>query len=76
MAMADPDEPFTASTVSEAIELQKIFLVKEKQGETSAQERRVIRDKALAPLRAALSVTLEKREIMPRAQFVKATHKA
>lgn len=68
-AMADPDDPITARTVREAIALQKNFRVKQDKLEAQAQERATIRNKALAPLRAALSVTLEKREILPREEL-------
>ena len=68
-ALADPDDPITARTVREAIALQKNFRVKQEQREAVAQERAAIRDKALAPLRAALSVTVEKREIVPREEL-------
>lgn len=68
-AMADPDDPITARTVREAIALQKNFRVKQDKLEAQAQERAAIRNKALAPLRAALSVTLEKREILPREEL-------
>lgn len=68
-AMADPDDPITARTVSEAIALQKNFRIKQDKLEAQAQERLAIRNKALEPLRAALSVTLEKREILPREEL-------
>lgn len=68
-SMADPDDPITARTVREAIELQKNFRIKQDKLEAQAQERLAIRNKALAPLRAALSVTLEKREILPREEL-------
>jgi hypothetical protein len=68
-AMADPDDPITARTVREAIELQKNFRIKQEKLEAQAQERAAIRNKALAPLRAVLSVTLEKREIVPREEL-------
>ncbi|ALG67915.2 hypothetical protein [Beggiatoa leptomitoformis] len=65
-AFADPDMPFTARTVSEAIELQKKFLVQEAQRESDLRKRMDIKDKALEPLRAALSIQLIKREIVAR----------
>lgn len=68
-AMADPDDPITARTVREAIALQKNFRIKQEQAEAKAQERAAIRNKALTPLRAVLSVTIEKREIVPREEL-------
>lgn len=67
-AFADPDEPFTARTFAEAIELQKKFKVTQAKYEAIAQARKAERDKAQAPLRAALRVELLRREIMPRSE--------
>ncbi len=65
-SMADPDEPFTARTVGEAIELQRKYLAQQAIFEAKDRERRAARDKGLEPLRAALTIQLVKREILPR----------
>ena len=70
--LADPDEPFTARTFGEAIELQRQFLVLQAQRDAVAQARAAARDQAYAPLRAALAIQLVKREIMPRDQVLRA----
>lgn len=67
-AFADPDDPFTARTFAEAIELQKKFRVTQAKYEPIAQARKAERDKAQAPLRAALRVELLRREILPRSE--------
>lgn len=67
-AFADPDEPFTARTFAEAIELQKKFQVTQAKRDAAALARRAERDKALAPLRAALRVELVSREILSRSE--------
>lgn len=67
-AFADPDEPFTARTFAEAIELQKKFKVTKAKYDVIAQTRQSERDKAQAPLRAALRVELVRREIMPHSE--------
>lgn len=66
--LADPDEPFTARTVGEAIELQRKFLVKQAGRDAVAQSRAAARDDAFAPLRAALDIDLVKRELIWRDQ--------
>lgn len=68
-AFADPDEPFTARTFAEAIELQKKFEVVQAKRDAAALARKAERDKALAPLRAALRVELLRREILSRSEL-------
>ncbi|GEM_PF-1703449 len=63
---ADPDEPLTARTVGEAIELQRRFVARMGEANAKAHVREVIRDGKLAPLREALAVELTRREILPR----------
>jgi len=62
---ADPDDPLTARTVGEAIELQRNFLKKQEAVDAKAHELEVARDKELMPLREALNIVLIKREIAP-----------
>lgn len=64
--MADPDEPLTARTFAEAIKLQRDFLRKEAGDNAKAEARQADRDADLAPLRAAIEVTLVRREIVAR----------
>lgn len=67
-SLADPDEPFTAHTFSEAIELQRAFLVQQSRQESRARGMQEQRDLAYAPLREATSVSLLGREILPVSQ--------
>ncbi|MFO1350334.1 MAG: hypothetical protein U1F68_06500 [Gammaproteobacteria bacterium] len=69
-SMADPDDPLTARTVAEAIELQKRFMVKQAELEAKMQAIRAKRDQARAPLRAALAMELVSRAIIPRGQWL------
>ncbi|GAA5179583.1 hypothetical protein GCM10025771_21950 [Niveibacterium umoris] len=62
---ADPDEPFTARTVGEAIKLQRNFLKLMAERDAKQQARQAERDAAMAPLREALAVDLVKRELVP-----------
>lgn len=61
---ADPDYPLTARTVGEAIELQRSFLKKQEEIDLKARVMEEARNKALKPLRDALSIALVKREIV------------
>ncbi len=67
-SMADPGEPFTAHTFSEAIELQRSFLVQQSGQQSRARGMQEQRDLAYAPLRDATSVSLLGREILPVSQ--------
>lgn len=67
-SMADPDEPFTAQTFSEAIELQREFLVLQSGQESRARGMQEQRDLAYAPLREVALVSLVHREILPVSQ--------
>lgn len=62
---ADPDEPFTARTVGEAITLQRKFLKLMAEREVKQQARQAERDAAMAPLREALAIDLVQRELVP-----------
>jgi hypothetical protein len=68
-SMADPDEPFTAHTFNEAIKLQKDFLAKDAIRVAKQKEREAVREAAMEPLRAALRLSLIKREIVPRSEL-------
>lgn len=67
---ADPDEPLTARTFAEAINLQKQFLDKQAGLMAKLKAREAEREAALAPLRAALDISLVKREIVPLGELV------
>lgn len=62
--LADPDEPLTARSFGEAIELQRRFLADMQVQEQQRRARRAARDAALQPLRSALSLELVSRDIL------------
>lgn len=68
-SMADPDEPLTARTFGEAIELQREWRKQDAVRQTEANQRRAARDAALQPLREALSAEMVKRELLTQAQL-------
>lgn len=61
---ADPDNPFTARSFSEAIELQQRWEVKVKEMEAKAAAMQVQRDAAMAPLREAVEARLIRAELL------------
>jgi hypothetical protein len=63
-AMADPDDPLTARTFGEAIELQRRWLVKAGADEARAAEFRAARERKLEPLRAIARASVVKAEII------------
>ncbi|MBL8301073.1 MAG: hypothetical protein JNN30_22265 [Rhodanobacteraceae bacterium] len=63
-ALADPDEPLTARTFGEAIELQQAFLHTQAERNAVAAQRRAERDRGFAPLREALELRLVRRELL------------
>lgn len=67
---ADPDEPFTARNFAQAIKLQKQFLERDKVRVAQLKAREAEREKAMAPLRAALGIQMVKREIVSRSDVV------
>ncbi|HEV8694185.1 MAG TPA: hypothetical protein VGQ93_08405 [Lysobacter sp.] len=62
--MADPDEPFTARTFGQAIELEKQWQVKRSEQEAVAAARAAQRDRAMAPLREVVAAHVARREIV------------
>lgn len=68
-AMADPDEPLTARTFGEAIELQREWRKQEAVHMDEAKQRRAARDALLQPLREALSADMVKRELLTHEQL-------
>lgn len=66
---ADPDEPLTARTFREAIELQRTWNAKMKVAEARAAEARAQREAKLAPLRAVVHAGVVKAEIITRNEY-------
>jgi hypothetical protein len=65
-SMADPDDPLTARTFGEAIALQRKWNQKMHAQDAVAATRAAERDRALAPLREAVSARVARREILSR----------
>jgi hypothetical protein len=65
-SMADPDNPLTARTFGEAIALQRKWNEKMHAQEAVAATRAAERDRAMAPLRDAVSARVAQREILTR----------
>ena len=63
-SMADPDQPFTARSFGEAVELEKKWEVKRAEQEAVAASHAAERDAAMAPLRAVVDATVRKTEIL------------
>jgi hypothetical protein len=61
---ADPDDPLTARTFGEAIELQRAWLVRDAQRQAKADALAAERDAAMRPLRDATDVRLVRRQIL------------
>lgn len=67
---ADPEDPLTARTFGEAIELQRAFEQKQASNRAAMEARDRARQEQLAPLREVLTVELVKREIVSRTDFL------
>ena len=65
-SMAEPDDPLTARTFGEAITLQRKWQVKMHAQEAVAATRAAERDRAMAPLRDAVTARVARREILTR----------
>jgi hypothetical protein len=65
-SMADPDDPLTARTFGEAIVLQRKWNEHMRAQEAVAATRAAERDRAMAPLREAVSARVSRREILTR----------
>lgn len=63
-AFADPDAPFTARTLRQAIALQKEFMVAQDQRDTEADARQLARENLMAPLRKALTLRVVARQML------------
>lgn len=61
---ADPDQPFTARTFADAIELEKAWDVKRVEQEAAASAREAERDAAVAPLRAAVAANVVRSRVL------------
>jgi hypothetical protein len=68
-SMADPDQPFTARTFAQAIELEKAWAVKRGEQEVVATNLQMGRDKAMEPLREAVEATVARVEILSPRQL-------
>ncbi len=67
---ADPDDPLTARTFSDAIKLQRKFNLKQAADKGRAKQLANTRESAFEPLREVLQVELLKREIVTVDQFL------
>jgi hypothetical protein len=65
-SMADPDAPLTARTFGEAIALQRRWNERMRAQEAVAATHAAERDRAMAPLRDAVSARVARREILTR----------
>jgi hypothetical protein len=66
---ADPDDPLTARTFAEAIDLQRKWEAKSKVDEARVAKLREEREARMAPLRAAVHASVLKAEILSRNEF-------
>src|SRR5579859_3987277 len=66
---ADPDNPLTARTFGEAIALERQWREKQKVVQAGAEARLSERERELAPLRAVVTATVAKREIVSRREL-------
>jgi len=66
---ADPDEPFTARTFAEAIELEKAWDVKRGEQEAAAAAREAEREAAMAPLREAIEASVVRTQVLSPRQL-------
>lgn len=67
--LADPDEPLTARTFAEAIELQRAWEAKKKVLDARIAELNAQREARLAPLRAVVRASIVKAEIITRNEY-------
>lgn len=67
--LGDPDDPVTARTFAEAIELQTRFEAKMQEQEAKAALFRAERDQRFAPLRKVMAMNVLKREMLTDAQI-------
>lgn len=63
---ADPDQPFTARTLGEAIALEKAWDVRRDAKDAEAARRQAERDAAMAPLRDAVEAGVARAEVLAR----------
>ena len=61
---ADPDSPFTATTIGEAIVLQREWLKRDAVRQAGADQRSAAREASMQPLRAVIDVRLVRRQIL------------
>jgi hypothetical protein len=61
---ADPDSPFTARTIGEAIQLQREWLARDGARQVVADQRAAAREESMQPLRAVVDVRLVRRQIL------------
>ena len=66
---ADPDDPLTARTFAEPIELQRVWETKRKAQEAQLAELRAQHEARLAPLRAQVRASVVKAEIVTRNEY-------
>lgn len=66
---ADPDNPLTARTFAESIALERTWQEKMRQQQAVADAHAAERDAAMAPLRAAVSARVAKREVLTRDEY-------
>jgi hypothetical protein len=66
---ADPDDPLTARTFAEAIELQRTWNVKQQAVNLRVAELRSQREAKLAPLRAMVEASVVKAEVITRNEY-------
>jgi len=71
---ADPDNPLTARTFGEAIVLERQWREKQKVMQASAVRRTSEREDQLAPLRAVVTATVAKREMLSRREIEARRH--
>jgi hypothetical protein len=67
---ADPEDPLTARTFGEAIKLQRELEARHAKNQAVLDAQRKLREEQLAPLREALSVELQSREIIGPEEFL------
>jgi len=66
---ADPDNPLTARTFAEAIELQRAWNIKKKALDAKLAVTHAEREAKLAPLRAVVNATVVRAEVMTRNEY-------
>jgi hypothetical protein len=73
-ALGDPDNPLTARTFGEAIELERDWRKKMRVHEAEVAARLAQHDAKFAPLRALVSAEVESAEVLPRGEWLKRTY--